>query len=71
MTLHTFTGLRWPAVCACGCGSIIPAGPTVPIVVQLGTKPRMVWIPEHSPGARAPRAAEGTAHRIAAHTGAA
>ena len=59
-------GQRWPSNCACGCGSVIPAGPTVPIVVELGTKPRKVWVPEHSPGAQAARAAAGSAHPSAA-----
>ena len=58
-------GQRWPSNCACGCGSVIPAGPTVPIVVELGAKPRKVWLPEHSPGAHAARAATGSAHQSA------
>ena len=58
-------GQRWPSKCACGCGSIIPAGPTVVIVVELGARPRKVWIPEHSPQADTARASSGHAHRAA------
>lgn len=58
-------GQRWPSKCACGCGSIIPAGDQVPIVVELGAKPRKVWIPEHSPQADTARASSGHADRAA------
>ena len=58
-------GQRWASKCACGCGSLIPPGESVQLVVELGTKPRKVWIPEHSPMADAARASSGHADRTA------
>ena len=54
-------GQRWPSKCACGCGSIIPAASSVEIVVELGAKPRKVWVPEHSPLADRERSAGSAA----------
>lgn len=51
MRLRTITGTRWPAKCADGCGTKIPAGENVKVVVDFESKPRKTWIPEHSPDA--------------------
>lgn len=51
MRLRTITGTRWPATCADGCGTRIPPGPEVKVVVDFDSRPRKTWIPEHSPDA--------------------
>ena len=51
MKLRTLTGQRWPAKCADGCGAEVPAGPDVKVVVDLDSRPRKAWLPEHSPDA--------------------
>ncbi len=51
MRLRTITGTRWPAKCADGCGTLIPPGPEVKVVVDFESHPRKTWIPEHSPDA--------------------
>lgn len=51
MKLRTLTGQRWPAKCADGCGAEVPAGPDVKVVVDLESRPRKAWLPEHSPDA--------------------
>lgn len=51
MKLRTVTGQRWPAKCADGCGATIPPGESVKLVVDLDSKPRKAWLPEHSPDA--------------------
>ena len=49
MRLRTVTGTRFPAKCADGCGTEIPADPRVNVVVDFESRPRKTWIPEHSP----------------------
>ncbi len=51
MKLRTLTGQRWPAKCSDGCGAEIPAGADVKVVVDLESRPRKAWLPEHSPDA--------------------
>lgn len=52
-------GQKWPSKCACGCGEVIPAGPSVEIVLEVGARPRKAWLPEHSPEADRVRTREG------------
>ncbi len=44
-------GQKRPSKCACGCGEVIPAGPSVELVLELGARPRKAWLPDHSPQA--------------------
>ncbi|MDE1820933.1 MAG: hypothetical protein KGJ23_11230 [Euryarchaeota archaeon] len=49
MRLRTFTGTRWPAMCACGCGRRIEPSPDAKVVVDVDAHPRKTWLPEHAP----------------------
>ncbi|MDG7006393.1 MAG: hypothetical protein JRM86_05605 [Nitrososphaerota archaeon] len=54
MKLRTVTGNRYPARCACAarCGTDIPAGPEVKVVIDLDTsRPRLSYLPSHAPDA--------------------
>ncbi|MDE1822525.1 MAG: hypothetical protein KGI98_16930 [Euryarchaeota archaeon] len=51
-------GQKWPSKCACGCGEVIPAGPSVELVLEVGARPRKAWLPEHSPQADRARTQE-------------
>ncbi|MDE1882197.1 MAG: hypothetical protein KGI89_16810 [Euryarchaeota archaeon] len=54
MKLRTVTGNRYPVKCACAanCGTTIPAGEAVRVVIDMDTyRPRRSYIPEHSPDA--------------------
>ena len=64
-------GQRWASKCACGCGSVIPPGDSVQLVVELGTRPRKVWIPEHAPNTDPARVASASPGRTAASSEAA
>ena len=52
MRLRTLTGSRYPATCACGCKSQIPANPEVKVTVDFDTsRPRLTYLPSHAPDA--------------------
>ncbi|MDE1821916.1 MAG: hypothetical protein KGJ23_13870 [Euryarchaeota archaeon] len=63
MKLRTLTGTRFPATCACGCKTPIPANPEVKVTVDFDTsRPRLTYLPSHAPDAGRWRENGGIAH---------
>ena len=64
MRLRTLTGTRFPAKCADGCGTEIPASPDVKVVVDFESRPRKTWVPAHSPDAGTWRGGQASEGRV-------